>query len=208
MNVLLVHGIFDTGAIFRKLERDLTQQGHRCFSPSLHPSDARKGIADLAEKLDVLAVKEFGNEAPIVIVAFSMGCLVARYYVQCLGGARRTKAFFAISGPHNGSLLAHLYPGEGARDMRPGSKFLQELASSEVLFGEMPLFTYWTPLDLTIVPATSSRWSRAIEKIIWVPLHPLMPANGRVRADIVQRIHEQKASHIENNDAGVKNYQL
>jgi hypothetical protein len=35
-----------------------------------------------------------------------------------------------------------------------------------------------------------------------------MPANGRVRADIVQRIHEQKASHIENNDAGVKNYQL
>ena len=36
MNVLLIHGLYDTGSIFKKLVKQLSSHGHRCLVPSLH----------------------------------------------------------------------------------------------------------------------------------------------------------------------------
>ena len=187
MNVLLVHGIFDSGNIYRKLVGQLTARGHRCFAPSLSPNNARHGIADLAAKLDIIVNETFGPNEPMAIVGFSMGCIVSRYYIHRLQMGRRTKAFFAISGPHAGTLTAYFYPGQGARDMRPGSFLLKDLDSAD---HDFPIFTYWTPLDLMILPATSSRWHPAKERIIWSPLHPLMLSNNQLCSDVVEKMDE------------------
>ena len=188
MNIVLVHGIFDTGAVFKTLERELTMQGHHCFVPSLQPNDARHGIADLAEKLHFLVNEEFGSGEPIVIIGFSMGCLISRYYLARLDGFRRAEAFFAISGPHRGSLLAFLCPGKGLRDMRPGSNFLRDLDSVDMAEWNFPIYTYWTPLDLMILPANSSRWTPAMEEVVWVLLHRLMSSDKKVRLSIIEKI--------------------
>ena len=172
---------------FRKW-REFSLCGHRCFAPSLTPNDGRHGLADLAEKLDVIVKEAFDSEEPLVIIGFSMGCLISRYYLQRMNDARRAKAFFAISGPHRGTLLAYLYPGHGAEDMRPGSVFLQELDASDHSVASLPIYTYWTPLDLMILPPSSSRWDAATERIIWTPLHPLMPSNREVWTDILSKI--------------------
>lgn len=190
MNILLVHGIFDTGSIFCKLAGQLTDRGHRCFSPTLTPNDARHGIADLSSKLDGIVNETFGPDEPMAIIGFSMGCLVSRYYIHRLDACRRTKAFFAISGPHGGTLTAYCYPGKGARDMRFGSPFLQDLDTVNPANQDFPIFTYWSPLDLMIVPASSSRWHPAKESIIWSPLHPMMPSNDNLCSDIVARMDE------------------
>jgi triacylglycerol lipase len=188
MNILLIHGMFDRGSIFRRLESDLTQSGHRCFSPSLRPNDARDGIADLAEKLASLVDEVFYYEEPLVIIGFSMGCLIARYYLHYFHATGRTKAFFAISGPHHGTWTAYCYPGRGAREMRPGSLLLRDLNAVDHTRMNFPIFTYWTPFDLMIIPSISSQWAPATEYVILSPLHPLMPSNKKVRADICTKI--------------------
>lgn len=189
MNVVLVHGIFDNGAMFQRLVAQLDAQGHRCWVPKLRPIDGRRGIHDLACKLKQYVDEQLGPDEPFALVGFSMGCIVSRQYLQVLEGARRVPAFFAISGPHGGTLLAYLYFGKGARDMRPGSALLTHLKTTEDRLSQVALHVYWTSLDLTILPARSCDWRLAADRLnSQALLHRFMPADRKVCADIVQRM--------------------
>lgn len=199
MIVVLVDGIWGKGRVFKRLRTHLTAQGYRCLIPSLHPSDAAFGIADLAGKLKRFIDARTGAEADLAIVGFSLGCIVARYYLQQLGGYRRTKAFFALSGPHRGTWMAYGYIGQGARELRPGSALLRELDSSSPCLASVALYAFWTPLDLMIVPATSARWPQATTVKVWTPLHRLMPIHRRVQADILRHLRSQPSAVCRSN---------
>lgn len=189
MNVVLVHGIFDNGAIFRRLVRSLQDAGHRCWVPVLKPADGRRGIQDLAYKLKMYIDSEVPPGESLAIVGFSMGCIVSRQYLQTLDGHARTKALFAISAPHLGTLTAYLYPGQGARDMRPGSPLIENLRRTEHRLAQVALFGYWTSFDLTVFPAASSNWRLASSSLdARAVLHRFMPGNQRVCADIAHRM--------------------
>jgi triacylglycerol lipase len=108
-----------------------------------------------------------------------MGALVSRYYLQRLEGRAHVRRFVSISGPHAGTLTGWLRYNPGARDMRPGSELLRGLSAEPAPFGDVQVFTLWTPLDLMIVPASSSRLDGARERTIPVILHPLMVRDGR-----------------------------
>ncbi len=174
MNVFLVHGIFDSGKLFKYMSRFLREAGHTCYVPSLKPSDARKGIADLSQKLGDYIIESIGKEEEFVIVGFSMGCLVSRYYLQELSGVDKCLAFHAISGPHAGSRLAHFYFGKGVTEMRPGSTFLTELQKTESRLEHIPLYSYRTPYDLIILPPSSSYWGVAENFVSKAWLHRSM----------------------------------
>jgi triacylglycerol lipase len=180
MNVVMVHGFADTGRLFRVLCRELAARGHSCHAPTFHPRDARLGIADLSGKLASYLRDSLAPGAPVALVGFSMGALVARHYLQALGGARSTTAFFSIAGPHEGTFNAYLFPGPGTRQMRPGSAFLRELNSGAAALGDLPVFTYRTPLDLTVHPARTTRIPNAPEVVAWCPLHSMLPGDPAV----------------------------
>ncbi len=195
MIVVLVHGFFNRGTIFRPLERALTQQGHVCLCPTLAPRDARLGLADLAAKLDGFVAGHVPPGESFALVGFSMGCLVARLYLQNLqsgprAGSVRPVALFAIAGPHRGSLTAYLYPSRGTREMRPGSRFLRELAAGDAAHPALPRFTYWTPFDLMVVPTSSARWPGATERKVWAPWHTRLLSSRAVADDIERRLVE------------------
>jgi triacylglycerol lipase len=194
MNVLLIHGFWDTGDLFRHLKKRLGAAGHTCFSPTLKPRDGWDGLADLAEKLSVYIEQEIPKDEPFVVIGFSMGCLVARYYLQNLLKTRKYPAFFAISGPMQGTVTANLYPGKGARDMRPNSEFLRELESSKDKLNTLEIHTYFTPLDLMIIPATSSRLAQANEMQVIEPLHRWVVKNEKVLEDIVSKLQRISAA--------------
>ena len=84
MKIILVHGIFDKGNIFKHMARKLEADGHECYAPNLKPADARLGITDLAEKLKDFIDQKLVDQKPIAIVGFSMGCLVSLHYIQHL----------------------------------------------------------------------------------------------------------------------------
>jgi len=189
MNVLLVHGFLNHGRVFRRLQNRLVTGGHNCFAPTLYPRDGRFGIPDLAHKLADYADRFLPADAPFAIVGFSMGCIVAKYFLQSARDNQRVRGFFAISGPMNGTLTAWLYPGQGTREMRPGSRFLQELAAAGYGASNIPVYTYYTPLDLMIIPATSSRMPDAQELSVWTPLHRAMLSSQTVAADILKKLN-------------------
>jgi triacylglycerol lipase len=186
--VVLVHGILETGNNYRMLRQRLQKRGFDCLVPRLRPCDGRGGLEALADGLKRDIDEAFGNNLPIQVIGFSMGGIVSRHYLQELGGAKRCRSFFTISSPHNGSHMAWLYPSKGAVQMRPGSDFLTDLARSEERLGKMPVFSYWTPYDLMILPAKSSVWKRAENLSFPVALHPLMLTTPSVLDDIERRL--------------------
>jgi len=187
--VVLVHGIFQNEwRCFGFLRRELEAHGVECVSPSLKPADGRAGIPAMAEQLKREVDARFGPRERFVLVGFSMGGLISRHYLQELGGAKRCDAFFTISTPHHGTVMANMWYGEGARQMRPGSPWLANLAATENRLGKIPIVSYRTCADLVIIPSSSSLWDRAENLTIPCPLHPLMTSSPRVRADILGRL--------------------
>ena len=188
--VVLVHGFLENGFAFNTLRKRLERQGYECLVPRLTPSDGRGGLEALAEGLKRDIDSAFGPNEPIRVVGFSMGGVVSRYYLQKLGGAVRCEKFFTISSPHNGTHAAWFYPSKGVQQMRPGSEFLTDLDETAHTLGKMPVVSYRTPLDLIILPASSSIWERAENFDFPVLLHPLMLSSPRVLADLEKRLRD------------------
>ncbi|WP_299805731.1 alpha/beta fold hydrolase [uncultured Shewanella sp.] len=189
MKVVLVHGIFNTGHVMRVLQKRLQASGHECFSPTISPFDGRHGIEHAAKELGQQIDAIFGVDANIVLVGFSMGGIVGRYYMQRLNGARRVSQFFSLSTPHNGSYLAYLpYPSKGIKQLRPNSDLLVELAKSEAVLEGVKLYSYWTPIDFTIVPSSSSCWRVAENKSFIIILHLSVIFSRRIAKEICNEI--------------------
>ena len=188
MNIVLVHGIFNTGARFNHLAAKLETHGHTCYCPSLKPSSAWFGVADLAAKLADYINTTLGQAADFVLIGHSMGCLIARYYLQELQGYRRCSMLHAISGPHHGSWWACCFSWQGAIDMRPNSELLSQLQHSQHRLEGIALFSYRTPYDLMILPSTSSHWELAENFVTHTCLHNLMVTNKQVTDTIIQSI--------------------
>jgi pSer/pThr/pTyr-binding forkhead associated (FHA) protein len=66
-------------------------------------------------KLLAAAIDEWDVDEPITIIAHSMGCLVARYYVELLGGHKKVGRVILLGGPHAGTpyAFAMLLKGPG-----------------------------------------------------------------------------------------------
>lgn len=189
-NVVLVHGFLETGSSFTLMRKRLERKGMCCFVAKLRPSDGRGGLEKLAAGLKRDIDARFGPDQPVSIVAFSMGGVVSRHYLQNLGGAARCDQLFTISSPHHGTVVARLYPTLGAGQMRPGSGFLAALKETEANLGDMAVVSYRTPLDLIILPADSSVWERAENISHPALLHPMMVTSNTVISDIERRLLE------------------
>lgn len=172
--ILLVHGIKDDARKMEPMARHLRAQGREVHTMSLRPSWGQKGLDELALQLAEEADRTFPAKQRFDLVAFSMGGLVSRYYLQRLGGLARVRRFVTVSTPHQGTLAAHFIPNPGCRQMRPGSEFLRDLASDAIELKQVDFTSFWTPLDLIILPARSSVVPEARNVKLWVVAHPLM----------------------------------
>ena len=188
MNVVMVHGFLQKGHSFKPLRKRLEKRNVRCLTARLSPSDGRSGICTLAGDLKQQIEDHFGPDEEFAIVGYSMGGLVSRYYLQNLGGAERCNQLITVSSPHNGTITAYLYPGKGTEQMRPNSEFLTELDRTTEKLGDMPVTSYRTPMDLVVLPTTSSVWDRAENRKHYAPLHPMMLAIPSVLGDIEERL--------------------
>lgn len=170
-----------------KLRDALAARGLHVTTVDLVPNDGRATIATLgaflARESDVLRAR--ASVTKIDVVGFSMGALVARWFVQRGGGKKLVRRFVSVSGPHAGTLTAHALPFAGARDMRPGSALLRDLASDPDPFGPVETHCLYTPFDLMILPARSSVLPHArTTSALPVALHRWMITDARVATRI------------------------
>lgn len=192
--VVLVHGIFQSGKSFIPLKKKLEKQGCECLIPTLKPADARDGIEGLAAQLQREIEAKWGKNASIHIIAHSMGGLVSRYYLQELGGYQHCQTLSTLATPHHGTKAAYFYPGKGALQMRPNSEFLQRLDATAYRLKKVRLTSYRTPLDLIILPSTSSHWDIADNRQVWALAHPLVMHTPSVQQHIMESIHSTAVS--------------
>jgi len=178
-NVVLVHGIWDTSKIFHSLSRVLENSGLQPRALNLEPNNGDLGLDQLALQVAAFIKENIPPEEQFDLVGFSMGGLVSRYYVQRLGGIERVRRLITISSPHRGTLWAHTGSNPGSQQMRPGSRFLIDLNQDAAMLNRVGFVSIWTPLDLTIVPASSSSLRIGAEFKIPVALHPWMPKSRR-----------------------------
>lgn len=182
--VLLVHGIWDSSTRLAPLRAGLERRGlTHVRAIDLVPNDGRAPIAELGKIVarEAEALRRESGAERIDVVGFSMGALVTRWYVQRGGGRDVVRRFVSISGPHHGTLTAFALPFAGARDMRPGSALLRDLAADADPFGGVEVHCVYTPYDLMIMPARSSVLAGvASAHAIPVALHRWMIGDARV----------------------------
>jgi triacylglycerol lipase len=112
--------------VFRRLAARLAESGRVAHALDLGPIDGRLPLESLAGQLDTFARTQLSADS-FDLIGFSMGGMIARYYVQRLGGIERVRRFLTLAAPHRGTVWSHLAPLPGLRQMRPGSAFIKDL---------------------------------------------------------------------------------
>jgi triacylglycerol esterase/lipase EstA (alpha/beta hydrolase family) len=189
--VLLVHGIDDTGAIFEIMAPALKAAGRAAiYTIDLQPNNGDASLAELAMQVSrrVEAIRLETHADHVDLIGFSLGGMVSRYYVQCLGGDTRVRRLVTISSPHAGTIAAYFRWNAGAADMRPWSPFLKELDDSVEVLQRVETTSIWTPFDLMILPCWSSRLKYVKERVIPVLSHPMMVRDARVCRAVIEAI--------------------
>ncbi|WP_204163204.1 alpha/beta fold hydrolase [Streptomyces sp. CS131] len=151
--VVLLHGFIDNRSAFVVLRRTLARHGRRPESLNYSPltRDVRTAAGLLGRHVEEICART--GHSRVDIVGHSLGGLIARYYVQRLGGDRRVRTLVTLGTPHGGTAVA---PGAGVhpivRQMRGGSSVIEELR------GPAPgcrtrFVSFWSELDQVMVPA-------------------------------------------------------
>ena len=174
---LLVHGIFDKGKIFEPLAEYLMQFGIESIYPDFTPNDGSESLDVMASQVSTHVETILQQECRLYLIGYSMGGLICRYYMQVLGGIDKVDRWVTISSPHHGTLTASIFWGKGVKQMRVGSTFLEKLNESIDSLKNVPLLSLWTPYDLMIVPAGSSRLPIGENIAVDCLAHPLMYTN-------------------------------
>ncbi len=182
--ILMVHGIIDNHSIFTVLRRALRRRGFArvvAVDYGWLATDLRSLAGRLAKEVERVC-NQTGYER-VHIVAHSMGGLVARYYVQRLGGDERVHTLVTLGTPHGGTRWALALPHPVLRQLRPGSRFLTELAAPSPVCWTRFLVV-WSDLDQVIVPRENARLIHPdlhVREILARGVgHLSLPVDGRV----------------------------
>ena len=122
--------------------------------------DVKESARELADFVNDVRTRTGADK--VDIICHSEGGLIARYYVQKLGGAALTDDLVMISTPHRGTSTAHIGPGEAARQMEIASEFLQYLNRGTNKPGDVDYTAVFSNDDGTVVPAENAFFEGAL----------------------------------------------
>lgn len=155
--IVLVHGILDNRSVFTVFRRVLRRRGFttlHAVNYSLFTGDVRSAAREL--RAHIAQVRERTGAEKVHVVGHSLGGVIARYYVQRMGGDAVVDTLVTLGSPHSGTLMAYLMPTPLAAQLRPGSDLMSEL--DEPAPGCRTRFlVVWSRMDEMIVPQRNAR---------------------------------------------------
>jgi pimeloyl-ACP methyl ester carboxylesterase len=182
--ILLIHGIMDNRSVFTVFRRALRRRGFgvvHSVNYGLLTGDLRAAAHELRGHVERL--REQTGADKVHIVGHSLGGVIARYYVQRMGGSACVDTLVTLGSPHTGTLGAYLIPTSLGRQLRPGSPPLTEL--------ELPapgcdtrFLVVWSRMDEMVVPQRNARLQHPDLDVEQLELrdvgHLSLPIDGRV----------------------------
>ncbi|WP_232663827.1 alpha/beta fold hydrolase [Pseudonocardia sp. TRM90224] len=157
--ILLVHGIMDNRSVFTVFRRALHRRGFgvvHAVNYSLFTGDVRAAARQLRGHVERL--REQTGADKVHIVGHSLGGMIARYYVQRMGGAAVVDTLVTLGTPHEGTLAAYLMPTPLAQQLRPGSD-LVELLRRPAPGCSTRFLVVWSRMDQLVLPQGNARLS-------------------------------------------------
>ncbi|MFD0316829.1 esterase/lipase family protein [Streptomyces flavalbus] len=155
--VVLLHGFIDNRSVFVLLRRSLARHGQQVESLNYSPltCDVRTAAALLGRHIEEIC-RRTGSDR-VDVVGHSLGGLIARYYVQRLGGDTRVRTLVTLGTPHSGTRVAPVANAHPiVRQMRPGSALLKEL-SQPAPDCRTQFICFWSDLDHLMNPVEAAR---------------------------------------------------
>ena len=158
--VLLLHGYVCNSGIWASMRLFLEAKGVPVYTHDLEPVYAGidEYVPGLAARIEDICARTGAQR--LVLVAHSMGGLAARAYLRAAGPARVAK-LITLGTPHHGTRTAPLGLGANARQMEPGSAWLESLDRAESGAAGVPVTSIYSRDDNVVVPAESSALDRA-----------------------------------------------
>lgn len=156
--ILFVHGFArsasDWDTMVDRFEADGWPASH--LNPySYDTAQSNKDSAEEEVKVRVSdLLKETGAEK-VDIVTHSMGGLNSRWYVKFLSGESKVDDWVSLGGPNHGTNTAFFCFTISCFEMRPGSRFLEDLNAGDETPGPVNYGTWWSPCDEIISPNES-----------------------------------------------------
>ncbi|MFN0251564.1 MAG: esterase/lipase family protein [Kofleriaceae bacterium] len=158
--VLLITGVTIPAKSFDPIKLRLERDGFRPVvyePPALLSGDLFENSERLADVVDNILAQT--GETKLDILAECTGGLIARHYIQSLGGDEHVSRFVAFISPQNGIAKAPLaadFAGWPALfDLSPGSAFL-ETVNSQTVPAHIPTTSIYTCTDEYIQPYETS----------------------------------------------------
>lgn len=180
---VFVHGFLCNPSVFWPMQRYLRRQGHGNFLPFSYPST--RGVEYGAVALHHF-LKDRVRGGRVDLVCHSMGGLVARTYLQQLGGARRVDRCITLGTPHFGTYNAYWLPTRAGRDMRPGSPLLSRLHDHEAAADSVDFLSIIGGSDNLVIPRVFARHEREV----------LLPDLGHMAMLYAPTVWKLAAAHL------------
>ncbi len=149
--VVLVHGFFASAGVFRPMRRRLADTGARVASFTHAPG---AGIERIARSLGRI-VDRLPRDCRVHLVGHSLGGLVARWYVQELGGHSRVTQTISLGSPFGGTERARPFPFLVGADLCRTSPLLARLRA-RAHEHQVPHLSVVADADALIVPGESA----------------------------------------------------
>jgi pimeloyl-ACP methyl ester carboxylesterase len=122
---------------------------------------SRLGVEHAAIGLK-LYLKRHVKGGRIDLIGHSMGGLVARTYIQLLGGARRVDHCVTLGSPHTGTYSAYWLPNRVGEELRPDSDILRKLAATFADSGKIKFCSIVGGSDNIVLPRASGPYSTTL----------------------------------------------
>jgi len=154
--VVLVHGFFASAGVWRPMKQSLTKTTGAKVASFTHAPGV--GIDRIARSLGKL-VERISARSRVHLVGHSLGGVVARYYVQELGGHTRVAQTISLGSPFGGTERAHPFPFLVGRELGCKSPLLARLRA-RAHEHDVPHTSFVAESDVMIVPAESAVFPR------------------------------------------------
>jgi triacylglycerol esterase/lipase EstA (alpha/beta hydrolase family) len=190
--VLLLHGYGCNSGYWSVLTRRLCAARISHATLDLEPiTGAIDGYVPQVQRAVDKLCRETGA-AKVVVVAHSMGGLVARAWLRAHGSARVARVI-TLGTPHHGTCLASFGMGSNAAQMRRGadgveSEWLRDLAAGEGAATRALITSIYSHHDNIVSPQTSSHLEGANNIEFGGVGHVALGRNRRVLDRVMQEI--------------------
>lgn len=191
--IVCVHGLAGHPQNFLGLRAILWLHGRRRFYAFGY--DEREPLERAAEGLarfvdDVTRTNGLAPDAPVDLVAHSMGGLVSRLAMLDPALRGRVRTFVTLGTPHHGTLAARFLGTPRGMDLRPGSEVLAKIAAQVPWSGSPRLVCFWSPADVLMLPATTASVEGADNRELQNVSHAGWLTRPRALARVEEALHD------------------